>query len=107
MNKQSKKMQCDCTLSREEAALGEKGCGDDCLNRCLDSHSALAFVVCSTVGPALQYCNELVPRLLFIECGKTCQLDSLCSNKRFQTQENAAIEVATVSNVQRPPRYQD
>ena len=42
---------------------------------------------------ALQYCDELVPRLLFIECGKTCQLDSLCSNKRFQTQENAAIEV--------------
>ena len=37
VNKQSKKMQCDCTLSREEAALGEKGCGDDCLNRFLDS----------------------------------------------------------------------
>ena len=42
---------------------------------------------------ALQYFEDLAPRLLFIECGKSCQLDSLCSNKRFQTQENAAIEV--------------
>ena len=64
VNKQSKKMQCDCTLTKEEMANGEKGCGDDCLNR-----------------------------LLFIECGKVCQLDSLCSNKRFQTMENAPIEV--------------
>ena len=64
VNKQSKKMQCDCTLTKEEMANGEKGCGDDCLNR-----------------------------LLFIECGKVCQLDSLCSNKRFQTMENASIEV--------------
>ena len=64
VNKQSKKMQCDCTLTKEEMANGEKGCGDDCLNR-----------------------------LLFIECGKVCQLDTLCSNKRFQTMENAAIEV--------------
>ena len=64
VNKQSKKMQCDCTLTKEEMANGEKGCGDDCLNR-----------------------------LLFIECGKGCQLDSLCRNKRFQNLENAAIEV--------------
>ena len=64
VNKQSKKMQCDCTLTKEEIAAGEKGCGDDCLNR-----------------------------LLFIECGKVCQLDTLCSNKRFQNIENAPIEV--------------
>lgn len=44
--------------------LQVKGCGEDCLNR-----------------------------LLYIECGKICNLDSLCSNKRFQTIENAPIEV--------------
>jgi len=64
VNKQSKKMQCDCSLSKEEIREGEKGCGDDCLNR-----------------------------LLYIECGKVCQLETNCSNKRFQNNQNADIEV--------------
>lgn len=64
VNKQSKKMQCDCSLSKEEVREGEKGCGDDCLNR-----------------------------LLYIECGKVCQLEGNCSNKRFQNNQNADIEV--------------
>ena len=33
------------------------------------------------------------PRLLMIECGKSCSLGKLCGNKRFQNRENAAIEV--------------
>ena len=61
-------------------------------------------VMCST-QLALQSCDELAPRLLFIECGKTCQLDSLCSNKRFQTQENAAIEVGHCLLCLPPPQY--
>ena len=64
VNKQSKKMQCDCTYSKEEMNQGEKGCGDDCLNR-----------------------------LLYIECGKSCILDSNCSNKRFQNNQYADVEV--------------
>ena len=61
VNKQSKKMQCDCTYSKEEMNQGEKGCGDDCLNR-----------------------------LLYIECGKSCILDSNCSNKRFLLPEQSS-----------------
>ncbi len=57
-------MDCDCTMSKEDNAKGRKGCGNDCLNR-----------------------------LLFIECGKSCSLGKKCSNKRFQTVENAATEV--------------
>ena len=64
VNKQSKKMQCDCALSKEEIHQGEKGCGDDCLNR-----------------------------LLYIECGKPCILENKCSNKRFQNNQYADVEV--------------
>ena len=64
INKQSKKMQCDCSLSKEEQQDGEKGCGDDCLNR-----------------------------LLYIECGKSCLLENNCSNKRFQNNQHADVEV--------------
>ena len=53
-------MECDCTVSSK----GEKGCGDDCLNR-----------------------------LLMIECGKLCSLADNCSNKRFQKKEYAKVEV--------------
>ena len=57
-------MECDCTLSREDAEGGRKGCGDDCLNR-----------------------------LLMIECGKSCSLGKRCGNKKFQNVENAQVEV--------------
>ena len=58
-------MECDCTISKEEATTkGFKGCGDDCLNR-----------------------------MLMIECSKSCSLGTHCGNKRFQNIENAPVEV--------------
>ncbi len=64
VNKQADGMECDCTMSKSDAAAGKKGCGDDCLNR-----------------------------LLMIECGKLCSLGKNCSNKKFQNIENAPVEV--------------
>ncbi|XP_073987835.1 SET domain containing 2 isoform X2 [Rhodnius prolixus] len=63
-SKEAKRMVCDCTLSKEEIARGEFGCGEDCLNR-----------------------------LLMIECGSRCVLGDLCSNKRFQNCQYARCEV--------------
>ena len=63
-NKQTRDMECDCSLSKEDMALGKKGCGDDCLNR-----------------------------LLMVECNKSCSLGDNCGNKRFQKLENAPTEV--------------
>ena len=63
-NKQTRDMECDCSLSKEDAASGKKGCGDDCLNR-----------------------------LLMVECNKSCSLGDNCGNKRFQKLENAPTEV--------------
>ncbi|XP_014249645.1 histone-lysine N-methyltransferase SETD2 isoform X2 [Cimex lectularius] len=63
-SKEAKRMVCDCTLTKEEISRGEKGCGDDCLNR-----------------------------LLMIECGSRCSLGTLCSNKRFQNCEYSKCEV--------------
>lgn len=34
-SKEVKRMQCDCTLSKEEIAREESGCGEDCINRLL------------------------------------------------------------------------
>lgn len=34
-SKEVKRMLCDCTLSKEEIARGELGCGEDCINRLL------------------------------------------------------------------------
>ena len=57
-------MECDCTITREEINSGKKGCGDNCLNR-----------------------------LLMIECSKYCSLGKYCGNKKFQTVDNAPVEV--------------
>ena len=34
-SKEVKRMQCDCSLTKEEIARGELGCGEDCINRLL------------------------------------------------------------------------
>ena len=64
INKQSKGIECDCSLSKEELSKGTKGCGEDCLNR-----------------------------LLMIECSKNCALGKNCGNRKFQTVDNAQVEV--------------
>lgn len=63
-SKEVKRMLCDCSLTKEEIARGELGCGEDCINR-----------------------------LLMIECGPRCQLGVRCTNKRFQKRQYAKIEV--------------
>ena len=63
-NKQTRDMECDCSITKEDFTSGRKGCGDDCLNR-----------------------------LLMVECNKSCSLGDNCGNKRFQNIENAPTEV--------------
>lgn len=63
-SKEVRRMVCDCSLTKEEIARGEVGCGEDCLNR-----------------------------LLMIECGSRCPLRERCTNKRFQNYEYADVEV--------------
>ena len=63
-NKQTRDMECDCSISREDIKAGVKGCGDDCLNR-----------------------------LLMVECNKSCSLGDNCGNQKFQNVENAPTEV--------------
>ncbi|XP_075214845.1 SET domain containing 2 [Lycorma delicatula] len=63
-SKETKRMVCDCFLTKEEVQRGEKGCGEDCLNR-----------------------------LLMIECGSRCVLGEKCTNKRFQNLEYVKSEV--------------
>ncbi|XP_065202642.1 histone-lysine N-methyltransferase SETD2-like [Planococcus citri] len=63
ISKDAERMICDCVLTKEEIIRGEKGCGDDCLNR-----------------------------LLLIECCSRCTLGERCSNKRFQKKEYAKCE---------------
>ncbi|CAH1391554.1 unnamed protein product [Nezara viridula] len=63
-SKEAKRMICDCSLTKEEIAKGEMGCGEDCLNR-----------------------------LLMIECGSRCILGSQCSNKRFQNCQYTKCQV--------------
>lgn len=60
ISKEAKKMTCDCFLTPSEIERGELGCGEDCLNR-----------------------------MLLIECGPKCMVTSRCTNKRFQTHQNA------------------
>lgn len=63
-SKEVRRMVCDCSLTKEEIARGEVGCGEDCLNR-----------------------------LLMIECGSRCPLRERCTNKRFQNFQYADVEV--------------
>ncbi len=54
--------ECDCDV--KDVPKGQKGCGDNCINR-----------------------------LLMMECPNTCSLGNSCSNKRFQNIENSPVEV--------------
>lgn len=63
INKEVRRMVCDCTISKDEVARGFVACGEDCLNR-----------------------------LLMIECGSRCPTGDLCSNKRFQKREFSKAE---------------
>ena len=49
VNKETRKLQCECVLSKDEIQQGSVGCGEDCLNR-----------------------------LIYIECGKYCLLENNC-----------------------------
>lgn len=60
ISKETKKMTCDCFLTKSEIERGELGCGEDCLNR-----------------------------LIFIECGSRCAIGDRCTNKRFQKHQNS------------------
>lgn len=60
ISKETKKMTCDCFLTKSEIDRGEFGCGEDCLNR-----------------------------LIFIECGSRCAVGDRCTNKRFQKHQNS------------------
>ncbi|KAL0273974.1 UNVERIFIED_CONTAM: hypothetical protein PYX00_006522 [Menopon gallinae] len=62
--KETKRMICDCALSKEEIERGEVGCGEDCLNR-----------------------------MLFLECGSRCALGERCTNKRFQKLQYANCKI--------------
>lgn len=44
-SKEVKRMLCDCTLSKEEIARGELGCGDDCINRLLMIEWYFCFLI--------------------------------------------------------------
>lgn len=60
ISKETKKMTCDCFLTKSEIERGELGCGEDCLNR-----------------------------LIFIECGSRCAVGDRCTNRRFQKHQNS------------------
>ncbi|KAF7266294.1 hypothetical protein GWI33_020325 [Rhynchophorus ferrugineus] len=62
--KEAQEMVCDCFLAEEDIQKNEFGCGEDCLNR-----------------------------LLLIECGRLCQVNERCTNKRFQRGQFAPVEV--------------
>ena len=62
LNKDAKRMVCDCSTSIQERSLGIVACGDDCLNR-----------------------------LLMIECGMNCNCEEYCTNKNFKNKNNAPI----------------
>ncbi|RUS84583.1 hypothetical protein EGW08_007678, partial [Elysia chlorotica] len=57
-SKSMKRMQCDCTTSREDRSMGIEACGSDCLNR-----------------------------MLMIECGSRCPCGEHCTNRRFQRKQ--------------------
>ncbi len=62
-SREAKKMVCDCSTSHKEQSLGIPACGDDCLNR-----------------------------LLMIECGSRCPCGDYCTNKNFETKNNAPVQ---------------
>ncbi|PZC81229.1 hypothetical protein B5X24_HaOG213330 [Helicoverpa armigera] len=64
ISKETKKMTCDCFMTKEELERGELACGEDCLNR-----------------------------LLMIECNSRCPVGDRCTNRRFQSKENAPLRV--------------
>lgn len=64
ISKETKKMTCDCFLTKSEIERGELGCGEDCLNR-----------------------------LIFIECGSRCAVGDRCTNKRFQKHQNSDCSI--------------
>lgn len=64
ISKETKKMTCDCFLTKSEIERGELGCGEDCLNR-----------------------------LIFIECGSRCAVGDRCTNKRFQRHQNSDCSI--------------
>ncbi|KAJ2953890.1 hypothetical protein O0L34_g1521 [Tuta absoluta] len=64
ISKDTKKMICDCFLTKEELERGELACGEDCLNR-----------------------------LLMIECNSRCPVGDRCTNRRFQKKQNANLRV--------------
>ncbi|XP_054168014.1 histone-lysine N-methyltransferase SETD2-like [Oppia nitens] len=67
--KETRRMVCDCILTKEERMKGLIGCGDDCLNR-----------------------------MLMIECGSRCALGDHCANKRFQKRQCAKVEPFRTAN---------
>jgi histone-lysine N-methyltransferase SETD2 len=62
LNKEAKRMACDCSTSEQERAMGLVPCGDDCLNR-----------------------------MLMIECGVRCPCGEYCTNRNFRNKTNAKI----------------
>ncbi|CAH2229034.1 jg21009 [Pararge aegeria aegeria] len=64
ISKETKKMICDCFMTRDELERGELACGEDCLNR-----------------------------LLMIECNSRCPVGDRCTNRRFQTKQIGALKV--------------
>ncbi|CAH4012491.1 unnamed protein product [Pieris brassicae] len=64
ISRDTKKMICDCFMTKEELERGELACGEDCLNR-----------------------------LLMIECNSRCPVGDRCTNRRFQKKENGALKV--------------
>ncbi|VVC99115.1 unnamed protein product [Leptidea sinapis] len=64
ISRDTKKMICDCFLTKDEVERGELACGEDCLNR-----------------------------LLMIECNTRCPVGERCTNRRFEKRENAPLEV--------------
>ncbi|GBP20595.1 Histone-lysine N-methyltransferase SETD2 [Eumeta japonica] len=64
ISRDTKKMICDCFLTKEEIERGELGFGEDCLNR-----------------------------LLMIECNYRCPVGDRCTNRRFQKRENGPLKV--------------
>ncbi|XP_061385739.1 probable histone-lysine N-methyltransferase CG1716 [Danaus plexippus] len=64
VSRETKKMICDCFMTKEELERGELACGEDCLNR-----------------------------LLMIECNSRCPVGERCTNRRFQKKENGPLKV--------------
>ncbi|XP_046961322.1 probable histone-lysine N-methyltransferase CG1716 [Vanessa cardui] len=64
ISKETKKMICDCFMTKDELERGELACGEDCLNR-----------------------------LLMIECNSRCPVGDRCTNRRFQKKENGSLRV--------------